>query len=248
MASVLRGSLFFPSWLPVASSVVGAPSPVSGNGVLYNLSGNLFFKDPSNNLAQITSGNSTNLWTVSGSDIYRDSNVGVGTTLPTAKLEVSGNIVAAGNVLPSANLTYDLGSTSRAWRQVVTQDLVMISDARLKENVRELSYGLGEIMKLHPVTYTWKGDTRQQTKIGVLAQEVRAVMREAVSTGDDAAQTLGVRYVDLVPVLIHAVQEQQEIIESQKQALAEQERRISEALARQRAEIEEIKKKLDARR
>ena len=225
-----------------------APSPVSGNGVLYNLSGNLFFKDPSNNLAQITSGNSTNLWTVSGSDIYRDSNVGVGTTLPTAKLEVSGNIVAAGNVLPSANLTYDLGSTSRAWRQVVTQDLVMISDARLKENVRELSYGLGEIMKLHPVTYTWKGDTRQQTKIGVLAQEVRAVMREAVSTGDDAAQTLGVRYVDLVPVLIHAVQEQQEIIESQKQALAEQERRISEALARQRAEIEEIKKKLDARR
>ena len=52
--------------------------------------------------------------------------------------------------------------------------------------------------------------------MGLIAQEVMSLIREVVHVGDDAEQTLGLRYSELIPVLIKAVQEQQEIIAEQE--------------------------------
>ena len=87
-----------------------------------------------------------------------------------------------------------------------------MSDRRLKTNVEDLDYGLSDIEKLRTVAYNWKEDPNGQVKLGLIAQEVLEVIPEVVNVGDDANQTLGVRYSNLIPVLIKAIQEQQKII------------------------------------
>ncbi|MDD2772130.1 MAG: tail fiber domain-containing protein [Elusimicrobiales bacterium] len=97
-----------------------------------------------------------------------------------------------------------------------------ISDRRLKTNIQPFGngHGLDAIMRLNPVTFTWR-DSRANSgiHIGLLAQEVREVLPEVVSQGGttDIAlangnqeiinDTLGISYADLVIPLIKAVQE-----------------------------------------
>jgi hypothetical protein len=95
------------------------------------------------------------------------------------------------------------------------------SDARLKKDIANASYGLDEVMKLRPVTYAWNepekhGNGRQ---VGLIAQEVQQVIPELVkSRGPDAM--LALNYAGLVPVLVKAVQEQQAIIREQGREIA----------------------------
>ena len=104
---------------------------------------------------------------------------------------------------------------------------------RLKENVEKLSYGLKEVMEIEPISYTWK-NTRDpdQTKLGLSAQQLLEIIPEVVKTYDFVYQddektpikkeneNLGIYYSDLLPVLIKAIQEQQEIIQQQEKRLA----------------------------
>jgi hypothetical protein len=87
-----------------------------------------------------------------------------------------------------------------------------ISDARLKENVRNASDGLNVINALRPVRYDWKegfGNDRKN-QLGFIAQEVETVFPDAVSEwaakeGDEAYKTVGP--AALIPVLVKAIQE-----------------------------------------
>lgn len=107
---------------------------------------------------------------------------------------------------PGADNTYALGSSTNRWKEVWSANgVIQTSDARLKTNIRNLHYGLKEVMQLRPVSYDWKSNTNEH-KIGLIAQEVQLVVPEVV-TGDPASQTLGMNYAELVPVLINAVQE-----------------------------------------
>ena len=63
-------------------------------------------------------------------------------------------------------------------------------------------------------SYEMKG----KQKIGVLAQEIQEVFPELVSEDDN--EMLAVNYQGLVPVLINALKEQDEIIKSQEQRLS----------------------------
>jgi len=139
---------------------------------------------------------------------------------------VTGNVEVSGNLISSDN-TYTLGVASRPWSAIYAIDLVTTSDARLKEKVESLTYGLNEVMKLRPVTYEWIGRENKQKTIGLLAQEVEQVIDEVVSTADDAIGSRGVRYVNMVPVLIKAIQDQQAIIDSQKEQLNAQSERLN---------------------
>ena len=98
------------------------------------------------------------------------------------------------------------------------------SDLRLKKNVKELEYGLHELLQLRPVSFDWNvaqsGDQRQ---LGLIAQEVQALVPEVVRA-DTQRDKLGVNYTALVSVLIKSVQQQQAIIESQNERIARLER------------------------
>lgn len=152
-------------------------------------------------------------------DTLRINSSVVGSTV-TGNVEISGNLISSDN-------SFTLGVASQPWSAIYAIDLVTTSDARLKEEVKPLSYGLGEVMKLRPVSYEWIGRENKQRTIGLLAQEVEEVIEEAVSTADDSIGSRGVRYVNMVPVLIKAIQDQQEIIELQKKQLEAQNARIN---------------------
>lgn len=88
------------------------------------------------------------------------------------------------------------------------------SDARLKKDIKDLKYGMGDVLKLRPVTFKWKERSDGSTQIGLIAQEVQNVVPEVVTTaGRDGSETLAVNYPGLVPVMIKALQDQQKVIE-----------------------------------
>ena len=129
--------------------------------------------------------NSNNLMIIRG-----NGNVGIGTTSPGYKLDVSGTIRATG-------------------------DVIAYSDARVKENVETLDGALDKVMKMRGVSYNKIGE--QEKKVGVIAQEILEVLPEVVS--QDETGTYSVAYGNIVSVLIEAIKEQQKQIDELKAKL-----------------------------
>ena len=119
----------------------------------------------------------------------------------------------------------DLGNIINKFGTVyATNGTIQTSDTTLKTNIAPLSYGLEELMKIKTISYNWKDDERQITKIGFNAQNLLKVIPEVVQTHSEVTneetgevtyeenETLGVFYSDMIPVLTKSIQEQQEII------------------------------------
>jgi hypothetical protein len=91
------------------------------------------------------------------------------------------------------------------------------SDERLKDNIEGIAWGLEEILKLRPVSYTWKNDTiNQGTQFGFIAQEVQEVMPEAVKEFGEEEQYLGLEKEAIYVTLVKAIQELKAEIDSLK--------------------------------
>jgi Chaperone of endosialidase/Head domain of trimeric autotransporter adhesin len=121
-------------------------------------------------------------------------------------------ITSAGHLIPSANNTYNLGSSTNRWSTIYSNNILNTSDARLKKDIRDLHYGLSTVLNMHPVQYKWKDGADKDTKIGFLAQELRNVVPESV-VGDETKENLAVNYIELIPVLVNAIKEQQKQID-----------------------------------
>jgi hypothetical protein len=83
------------------------------------------------------------------------------------------------------------------------------SDERLKNNIRNIEYGLNTVLSTKPRHYE-RNDV-EGTYIGFVAQELQNIIPEVVS-GDPDKQ-LGIDYGSLVAVSFKAIQEQQTIIQ-----------------------------------
>src|SRR6266536_780632 len=115
-----------------------------------------------------------------------------------------------GDVLPDSDNSQTLGSSTNRWSAVwAANGTIQTSDVRLKQGVADLKYGLSQVMQLRPVSFQWKEGNDKGTHLGLIAQEVDAVMPEAVQKSADANAPLGLNYSNLIPVLIKAIQEQQ---------------------------------------
>jgi hypothetical protein len=94
-----------------------------------------------------------------------------------------------------------------------------ISDQRLKENVRNLDFGLPQIMALQPRKFDWKEGKGLNKKddVGFIAQEFETVFPSSVDTskaGADGIEYKTVNHSELIPTLVKAIQEQQALIEN----------------------------------
>jgi hypothetical protein len=97
-----------------------------------------------------------------------------------------------------------------------------ISDARFKENIKDLNTGIAEVLKLQPRRFDWKKGkgTNEKNVAGFIAQEIETVFPELVSEFqdgiDDDTMYKSVGYSGLIPTLVKAIQEQQTIINDLK--------------------------------
>ena len=107
---------------------------------------------------------------------------------------------------------------------------VQTSDRRLKTDIRPLENALAKVLKLNGVNFKWIPqhgiDSKQH--VGVIAQEVEAVLPEAVVTHDDGYKS--VSYNELTPLLIEAIKEQQQTIEKQQQRIEKLEQLVEQLL------------------
>jgi len=122
--------------------------------------------------------------------INSSGNVGIGTASPSELLHVSGNILA-------------------------TQNVTAYSDARVKANIEVIGNALAKVRAIRGVTFT-RTDTHDATQryAGVIAQEIEAVLPEVV--GENGAGMKHVAYGNIVSLLIEAVKELADIVESRQ--------------------------------
>jgi hypothetical protein len=135
---------------------------------------------------------------------FVDSNgkVGIGTTSPSTQLQVSGVVT------PNADNVFSLGNATYRWSAVFSANgTIQTSDARLKNNINDINYGLADLLKLHPVSFKWIAQPGQGTQLGFIAQEVQPLFPEVVNVGDDANHTLGITYTGFIPVIVKSIQE-----------------------------------------
>jgi hypothetical protein len=165
-----------------------------------------------------------------GGDIDADGDIRFGT---------HGEFSDVGNWTISSNTAIEsswdaidaLGSSSHRWSEVWAQNgVIQTSDLRDKTNIRDLNYGLKEILKLRSIKFNWKQSAFKEDKFGLIAQDLQKVMPEVVrdyeykrdkngSREKVPSERLGVAYDDLIPVLIKAIQEQQQEIDALKKAV-----------------------------
>ena len=117
----------------------------------------------------------------------------------------------------------DLGTASFRWERVYASNgTIQTSDRNLKKNILYSMYGLKEVLKMNPVFYNWKTEKDKDHKhLGFIAQEINQIIPEIVDIQkkEDGTEIYGLKYAELVPVLVKAIQEQQTQIENLKSEL-----------------------------
>ncbi len=162
--------------------------------------------------------------------------VGINNTSPTYQLDVSGNfrVTDSGDVLIfSYGELYPtgygrLGSMSYPWIELYAEyaylwyDPIIISDEGLKINIRDMQDVKSKFSMLRPVVYKLnrevvKTDVKTERigdQYGLIAQDVEKLFPELVTENEKGLK--GIRYTELIPVMIKMIQSQQQEIDQLK--------------------------------
>lgn len=89
------------------------------------------------------------------------------------------------------------------------------SDERVKTDLMPIENGLEKVNSLRSVTGRYKTDEEGVSRSFLIAQDVQAVLPEAVSVQDDEIGTLGVAYTEVIPLLVASIKELKAIIDIQ---------------------------------
>ncbi|MBT5956581.1 MAG: hypothetical protein HOG97_07465 [Candidatus Marinimicrobia bacterium] len=150
-------------------------------------------------------------------------NVGIGTTTPSEKLEVNGNVLAT--------------------------SFIATSDARYKENICDLDRALEKICSIRGVNFNFKDDGNNgdngddsvsQKHAGILAQEVDEIIPEAICKKDD--DKWAVNYNTFIGYLIESVKTLKKENDEYKKDKEEQNIKIE----KQQSRIESLESKMEA--
>ncbi len=101
-----------------------------------------------------------------------------------------------------------------------------LSDISIKENIREIKNPLDAILQVKGIQYDLKREHFTNTseedidkvveegknKYGVIAQEIKEILPDLVNY-DEEAELYSVNYVEMIPILVEAIKEQQEMID-----------------------------------
>jgi hypothetical protein len=134
--------------------------------------------------------------------ITPDGNVGIGTAVPSDKLDVAGGFI---------RLQRDTGGISQLCINGLGRISNCSSSRRYKNNIADWHSGLSLLSRLRPVTFDWKESKVHD--LGLVAEEV-AEVEPLLVTHNDKGEIEGVKYDRMGVVLINAIREQQTQIEA----------------------------------
>jgi hypothetical protein len=81
------------------------------------------------------------------------------------------------------------------------------SDERLKTDLKPIENAAQKVSTLRAVTGRFKTDEEGVSRSFLIAQDIQAVLPEAVNVQTDEMGTLGVQYTDTIPLLVAAIKE-----------------------------------------
>ena len=134
----------------------------------------------------------------------------------------------AANLDSSFSINNQTTGTQQAVLQVASNadvtlsgTLTLSSDARLKQHVQPLDNALHLVEALEGKHYYWRPELQKDPseQLGLIAQEVEEVLPELVTEDDTGIKS--VNYLGLIPVLVKAYQEQQQLIAEQDKRQAD---------------------------
>jgi hypothetical protein len=139
---------------------------------------------------------------------------------------------------PSSNATGRLGLSNKVFKEIWSQyNYLNPSDARQKENIRDIQNALYLIINLKGIKYDIKKEyayddslindektrakfeEQRKNKLGFIAQDIYKVLPEVV-VYDESTDIYGIDYSKVVPVLVEAIKEQQSQIDSLRQLVS----------------------------
>lgn len=134
--------------------------------------------------------------------LWSTKNVGIGTSSPSQKLHVAGNILATGTITPGS-----------------------ASDSRLKNNITSMSISHAKdiILNARPVSFTWNDiatsyfDGYKGDDFGLLAQDVESYIPQAIGTIFEKYKRLD--YTKFITPLISVAQDHESRIQQLEQKL-----------------------------
>jgi hypothetical protein len=217
---------------------IGSTLPTSKLDIVgdINFTGSLY-----QNEEEFVSGGGESYWSGTEVGIHTLSNVGVGTTNPQYKLDVTGDINLTGtfrqNGSPFVASRWSTGTSDDIYRlngnvgvgttnptvklhvigdanivgTTTVTSLVETSSIALKENISPIENALDKILQLNPVTYDRKNNI-SKNEAGLIAEEVVNILPNIV-TKDGNGNPEGINYTKLSVYLIDAVKTLKQEIE-----------------------------------
>jgi hypothetical protein len=147
-------------------------------------------------------------------------NVGIGTTSPSEKLSVNGNLFTSGRgefgsfvKLDQIDSGFGAGTVQLCRNAALVIAVCTSSSLRYKQQIASFGGGLDLVRRFRPISFTWKSDGSRDLGLG--AEDV-AKVEPLLVTHNDKGEIEGVRYDRLNVVLINAIKQQQEQIETMR--------------------------------
>jgi trimeric autotransporter adhesin len=95
---------------------------------------------------------------------------------------------------------------------------IVASSGRYKRDVKSMGGRSKDLLRLRPVTFSYKEDAQRERQYGLIAEEVVKVFPELVTRGP-TGEVESVRYHEFAPMLLNELQRQQTQIEAQTRQL-----------------------------
>jgi len=108
-------------------------------------------------------------------------------------------------IIDNYSVGVKLDNNATAWSTV--------SDERQKTNLEPIKNGLSKVATLRAVTGRYLADAEDVSRSFLIAQDVQAVLPEAVTVESDEDATLSLRYTEVIPLFVAALKESKERIE-----------------------------------
>ena len=197
----------YSAWL--GSEVEGSTANQQGGRLIFSTSGDASSAGPIERM-RISSGGNVGI-AVSGNPEQLSVAATSANNVARFKVDVNGNGIVFANSSNSLVGSISINASTVSYN--------ITSDYRLKEDLQEIE-GLEKIQAIKVYNYKWKSEESRMD--GVLAHELAEVLPYAVNGEKDAVDEegndimQGVDYSKIVPILIKAIQEQQEQIDSLK--------------------------------